>query len=163
MEMTGLDPQTHVPIEVAAIVTDLQFSPLETYETVIFQPQAELDKMDDWNRKHHGESGLVAKIAQGKRPPQVDLELCQLIARHFQNERPILCGNSIAQDRSFIRAHLPQMEGQLHYRMLDVSSWKVIFQSLYLKKFEKKNGHRALDDILESIRELQFYLGFVKT
>lgn len=162
MEMTGLDPLTHTPIELAAVVTDLKFQTVETYQTAIFQPQSELDKMDDWNQKHHSESGLLDLIPNGKPLKQVDIELSQLIDRHFQNERPILCGNSIAQDRSFIKAHFPIIESKLHYRMLDVSSWKVVFQALYNQKYEKQNAHRALDDIKESIRELQHYLTFIK-
>ncbi len=162
MEMTGLSPDVNVPIEVAAIVTAKDFSPLEKYEAVIFQPASELSKMDSWNTEHHGKSGLTAKIPHGKQIAQVETELCLLIDRHFQNERPVLCGNSIGQDRLFVRAHFPRLEAKLHYRMLDVSSWKVVFQALYQKKFEKIGEHRALDDIQESINELKFYLSFVK-
>jgi oligoribonuclease len=81
----------------------------------------------------------------------------QLIDRHFQGEAAVLCGNSINQDRLFINAHFPILARKLHYLMLDVTAWKIVFQSLYGIKFEKKNQHRAIDDIRESIAELRFY------
>ena len=85
-----------------------------------------------------------------------------MIDRHFGGEPAILCGNSIGQDRTFINWHFKALNRKLHYRMLDVTSWKVIYQSVYGLKFEKKNTHRAVDDIRESIAELQFYMSFVK-
>lgn len=160
LEMTGLDPSREVIIECAAIVTDMNFKILETYETVVKQEQSFLDSMDDWNKKHHGASGLTAKVSQGREPKLVEDDLLQLIARHWVNEaeRPILTGNSISQDRSFISRYWPRLNEKLHYRMLDVSSWKIIFNNKYDKKFEKQDKHRALDDIRASIAELQFYL-----
>lgn len=163
MEMTGLDVEKEVPIEVAALVSNWDLNPLEEYHTVIRQPQKYLDAMDDWNRKHHGESGLTALIPSGKDPEVVDRELAELAKKHFAGESAILAGNSIGQDRLFIRRYLPQFEATLHYRMLDVTAWKVIFNGRYGKKFKKKEGHRALDDIHESLAELKFYLSFVHT
>lgn len=163
MEMTGLDVEREVPIEVAAIVCDLKFTELETFHSVIKQPATYLDAMDDWNKQHHGASGLTAQVASGMEPAAAEAELIRLIDRHFQNEPAVLCGNSIAQDRLFIARYFPTLNKKLHYRMLDVTSWKVIFQSLHQKKFEKKNTHRALDDIRESMNELKFYLKFIKT
>lgn len=162
MEMTGLVPEKEVPIEVAARVTDLQFNTLGEYHAVIKQPQKFIDGMDDWNKKHHGASGLIAAIPNGSAPEVVDDELAGFVRKHFGSEKAILAGNSINQDRLFIRLYLPKLEAALHYRMLDVSSWKVIFNNLYLKKYEKKQSHRAQDDINESIEELKFYLGFVR-
>lgn len=158
MEMTGLDVDSEVPIEVAAIICDLSFKELETYHAVVKQPQEYLDRMDQWNREHHGASGLTAAIPSGKAPSAVELELIQFVERHFQGEPVILCGNSIGQDRLFINRHFPQFAKRLHYRMLDVTSWKVVFQSILGKKFEKKNTHRAIDDIRESMDELRFYM-----
>lgn len=162
MEMTGLDVAREVPIEVAALVCDLQFNEVETYHAVIRQPQSYIDKMDDWNREHHGASGLIAQIPQGRDPAAVESDLVQLIDRHFQGEPAVLCGNSINQDRLFINAHFPILARKLHYRMLDVTAWKIVFQSMYGVKFEKKNQHRAIDDIRESIAELRHYLQFIK-
>lgn len=161
MEMTGLDVEKEVPIEIAAIVCDLKFNELETFHAVIKQPQEFLDRMDNWNKEHHGASGLTAAIANGREPSLVERDLVQFVDRHFQGESAVLCGNSIGQDRLFINKYFPQVNRRLHYRMLDVTSWKVIFQDLYKTKFEKKNTHRAVDDIRESIAELRFYLRHV--
>jgi oligoribonuclease len=162
MEMTGLDVNKEVPIEVAAIVSDWQFNSLAEYHTVIRQPQSYLDAMDDWNKKQHGESGLVELIPGGKDPGVVDRELSELVKKHFKIDKPILSGNSIGQDRLFIRKYMPQLESTLHYRMVDVTAWKVIFNGVLNLRFKKNDGHRALDDIRESIEELKYYLSFVK-
>src|SRR5665213_486003 len=162
MEMTGLDVDKEVPIEVACLVTDWQFKTLAEYHTVFKQPQKFIDGMDDWNKTHHGDSGLTAMIPNGKPPDTVDQELAHFIGHNFGFDRAILAGNSINQDRLFIRKYMPLTEAALHYRMLDVTSWKVVFNGLYQKKFKKKEAHRALDDIRESIEEFKFYLSFVK-
>ena len=161
MEMTGLDVTKERVLEVAAIVTDTHFQPLDQYEQVVFQPPELLAAMDDWNQKHHGESGLLAKVPSGRPEAQVDEDLYQFVKKNF-DERPILAGNSIGQDRLFIDKYFQKFAASLHYRMLDVTSWKVIFENIYQKKFQKQDRHRALDDIQESIDELRFYMGFVK-
>lgn len=204
MEMTGLDVEKERIIEVAALVTDINFQTLETYESVVYQAPELLSQMDDWNRTHHGKSGLLAKIPMGKKEQTVEQELVSLVKRHFikteetnkpsaeagstyrdaaagaekplqksaeqlesekqkkLSEKAILCGNSIGQDRAFINRYMPEVASLLHYRMLDVSSWKIIFQSKFDKAYKKNDSHRALDDIQESINELKFYLQFVK-
>lgn len=163
LEMTGLDVEKEVIIEVAAIVTDLNFNELACFDTAVKQPQHYLDNMDDWNTKHHGESGLTAKVPNGMPPQLVEAQLIQLVKTHFPDpkDRPVLAGNSIAQDRSFINKHLPAFAATLHYRMLDVSSWKIIFNNRYNFKHDKQGKHRALDDIRESIAELKSYLQFI--
>lgn len=164
LEMTGLDVEKEVIIEVGAIITDLDFHPVAEYETVVKQPQSYLDKMDEWNREHHGKSGLLAKIPYGKDPHLVEEELGQLIDQHFsKEERVVLAGNSIGQDRLFINKYFTKLAERLHYRMLDVTSWKLIFKNKFQLEPEKQNGHRALDDIKESIEELQFYLQYIQT
>lgn len=164
LEMTGLDINCEVIIECAALVTDFDFKILDQYETVVKQPQSYLEKMDDWNRTHHAESGLTAKVPFGRDPQDVERDLISLAMKHFNADtgRAILAGNSIMQDRLFIDKYWPNFSKVLHYRMVDVSSWKVIFNTKYGLKHEKKNSHRALDDIKESIAELQFYLSKVK-
>lgn len=162
MEMTGLEVEKEVPIEVAALITDWQFNTLAEYHAVIKQPQRYLDSMDDWNTTHHRDSGLTALIPNGRDPAVVDGELAALIKEHFAVEKAVLAGNSINQDRLFIRRYMPQIEATLHYRMLDVTAWKVVFNGLLQKKFKKRDVHRALDDIRESIDEFKFYLSFVK-
>jgi oligoribonuclease len=165
-EMTGLDLDKEVIIEVAAVVTDLDFTTLETYETVVNQPNIYVERMDDWNKKHHSESGLIAKIPFGKTPDQVEEDLLKLVKKHWpkierKDDMPLLCGNSIMQDRLFLNKYFKEFSGKLHYRMMDVTSWKIIFNHLYELKYEKKNSHRALDDIHESIAELKFYLNYL--
>lgn len=162
MEMTGLDVEKEVPIEVAAVVTGWDLKVLDSYHTVIKQPQKFIAAMDDWNTKHHGESGLTALIPSGKDPSVVDKELAAFATKHFGENRAILTGNSISQDRLFVRRYMPLLDAKLHYRMVDVTSWKVIFNGRYNRKFAKKDGHRALDDINESIAELKFYMDFIK-
>ena len=161
MEMTGLEVEREVPIEVAAIAVDLEFRELETFHAIIKQPQEFLDRMDNWNKEHHGASGLTAAIPNGREPLLVEKDLIQFVDRHFMGESAVLCGNSIGQDRLFINKYFPSLAKRLHYRMLDVTAWKVIFQAMFKTKFEKKNTHRAIDDIRESIGELQFYLKHV--
>lgn len=164
MEMTGLDVEKEVIIEVAAIVTDLNFSEIAQYETVVHQPQHYLDNMDAWNTEHHTKSGLVKKVSFGKDPKLVEKELCQLIDDHFggNSERPVLAGNSIGQDRIFINKYMPELAKKLHYRMLDVSSWKVIFNKKFGVKVNKSEKHRALEDVRESIIELKTYMSYIQ-
>ncbi len=163
LEMTGLDIEKEVVIECAVIVTDYKFQVLETYETVVNQPKTYLDRMDDWNRDHHGKSGLTAKVAFGKTPEQVEEDLLNILNRHWpriekKEDKPILAGNSIGQDRLFLDKYFKKFASKLHYRMLDVSSWKIIFNNKYNLKYDKKNSHRALTDIQESIEELKYYM-----
>lgn len=165
MEMTGLDVNKEVIIEVAAIVTDLNFAELATFETVVKQPQKYLDSMDAWNTEHHKKSGLTAKVSSGMDPDQVEAKLIDMIKKYFpdtKHDRPILAGNSIMQDRLFIDKYMPEFGGRLHYRMVDVSSWKVIMNNKYNFVYKKANNHRALDDIRESIQELRAYTDKLK-
>lgn len=167
LEMSGLDVNKEVIIECAVIVTDYQFNVLDSYEAVVNQPQNYIDNMDDWNREHHSASGLIAKIPFGKTPDQVEEDLLNLIKKHWpkiekKEDKPILAGNSIAQDRLFIDKYFKKFSSILHYRMLDVSSWKIIFNNKYGVKYEKKNAHRAVDDIQESVEEMKFYLKHLK-
>ncbi|MBN8536738.1 MAG: oligoribonuclease [Deltaproteobacteria bacterium] len=163
MEMTGLDINKEVIIEVAAVITDYNFKEISTYESVVKQPQSYIDNMDEWNKSHHKESGLIQKIPFGKEPKIVEKELANLITQFFPDpkDKPIIAGNSIAQDRLFIDKYFKDFSSRLHYRMLDVSSWKIMFVNKFRKEYKKKNQHRALDDIRESIGELKFYMGFI--
>jgi oligoribonuclease len=160
LEMTGLDVNKEVVIEVAAIITDHDFNELADYHSVVKQPQEYIDAMDAWNTEHHNASGLVAKIPYGKPPLQVENELCTLVDHHFKSERAILAGNSIFQDRIFIKKYFNELEARLHYRMLDVTAWKLIMTDKYGIEYGKRNSHRALDDIRESIDELRYYLKY---
>jgi oligoribonuclease len=163
MEMTGLRPQTDRIVEVAAIITDWDFKELASFEAVVKQSSEHLAKMNVWAHNHHKASGLLAKIPEGLAEVDAEAELCQLVKAHFGHEPALLAGNSIHQDRQFIRAWWPKLEELLHYRMLDVSSWKVVMQGKFNVPYIKKDAHRALGDIRESIAELQFYLQKLKS
>ncbi len=164
MEMSGLEVASCRILEVAAVVTDGKFQTLEEYHAVVYQSPEHLDSMDAWCKENHGKSGLTALVATGKPEAVVEKELLALIDRHFPaKERPLLAGNSIGQDRKFIDAYMPLLSKRLHYRMLDVTSYKVVFEDRFQIKFEKKGSHRAVDDIYESIGELNHYLSFVQS
>lgn len=164
MEMSGLDVNKEVVLEVACIITDLNFRELASFETVVKQPQSYLDNMDAWNTEHHGKSGLTAKVPHGMEPDMVEAKLVDMIDKHFPlsktdlKQRPILAGNSIMQDRLFIDKYFKVLSSRLHYRMVDVSSFKIIMNNKYNLTYKKSNQHRALDDIRESIGELKYYL-----
>lgn len=162
LEMTGLDERTDSILEVAVLITDMDFLVLDEYHKVVFQPQSVIDAMNDWCKKTHGESGLTAAIPSGTPLDQVDQEVFKLIEKHFpSNERVVLVGNSVGNDKRFIDKFMHKTAGRLHYRLIDVSSFKEIYRDKYGIKFEKKNSHRAVDDIRESIAELKHYLSFV--
>lgn len=162
LEMTGLDENTDKILEVAVIVTDLEFKPLETYHRVVFQPQAVLDAMNDWCKVTHGKSGLTALVPNGTPLDVVEKELIQLCERHFAGgEKVVLCGNSVGNDQKFLMKHTPELAKRIHYRVVDVTSFKEIFRSKWNVNVMKAEGHRALDDIVESINELKAYLSFV--
>jgi oligoribonuclease len=162
LEMTGLDLETSVIIEFACIVTDLDFKELGIYDAVVYQPQAELDKMDEWNTRTHGESGLTAQVPFGKPLNRVETEIIDFLNKYFSGDPIILAGNSISQDRIFIDKYMKDLSQKLHYRIIDVSSFKQIFKYKFdIDCNEKKGNHRALDDIRESIAELKHYLTFV--
>lgn len=163
LEMTGLDDQTDQILEVAAVVTDIELQAKEEFHRIVFQPKEVLDGMNDWCKKTHGASGLTAACATGTPLTQVESELLDFIKRHFRsNERIVIAGNSIGNDRRFIDRYMPAFAKKLHYRMIDVSSYKEIYRDRYKLGFKKANAHRATGDIHESIRELGFYLSFVK-
>lgn len=163
LEMTGLDPQEHVIIEVAAEITDFNFVTLGSYEALVSQPEDKLANMNEWAQAQHDGSGLTERVRQqGKSEKQVVAELAAFIKDKFGDEPAILAGNSIHNDRLFIRQWWPEIESVLHYRMLDVSSWKIYMQGRYGVEFPKQDTHLAYDDIQASIAELQYYLRWFK-
>jgi oligoribonuclease len=159
LEMTGLDCNSDVILEVAAEVTDFNFKTLASYEAIITQPEEKLALMNDWCVQQHTSSGLLDRLRSVGRPEnEVIHELIGFIQAQFGDEPAILAGNSIHNDRQFIKTWWPEVDKLLHYRMLDVSSFKILMQSKYNTPFAKKEVHRAFDDIQASIAELQFYL-----
>lgn len=161
LEMTGLDDTKDSILEVAAVVTDLNLTPVHEYQAVVFQPASVLENMNDWCKENHGKSGLTADVPYGKPIDVVENELIS-IAEKFFSDRIVIVGNSIGNDRRFIDRYWKKFEKKLHYRMIDVSSFKEIYREKWGVKFEKKNAHRALGDIHESIAELKHYLSFVQ-
>ena len=158
LEMTGLSPETNVIIEAGAIITDSNFKELETYQSVVYQEQKHLDKMDSWNQKCHRKSGLYFLIPKGKSLSLVEEDLLSLLESHFKPEElVVIAGNCIYQDRNFIRRYMSRLDKKLYYRMLDVTAFKLIAQEKGWL-FKKENRHRVLDDIRESIKELNYYL-----
>jgi len=163
LEMTGLDPSRDVILEVAAEVTDFHWKQLARYEAVISQPPAVLERADPWAKAQHESSGLLARMqTHGKPEEAVVHELADLIREQFGGEPAILAGNSIHQDRSFIKAYWPEVYGLLHYRVLDVTALKVYMQGRYGVEFQKADTHRALEDIRASIAEWQYYLEWLQ-
>jgi oligoribonuclease len=168
MEMTGLDPERERIIEIATILTDGQLTEIAIGpELVIHQPDEIIAAMDDWNTKHHGASGLTERVRQSQiTDADADARTVAFIDAHVApRDRPVLAGNSIHQDRRFIRRYMPALEKRLHYRMVDVSTIKELARRWYpqiaAKQPAKRDTHRALDDIRESIEELRFYRGQV--
>lgn len=163
LEMTGLDTTKDVIIEVAAEITDFNFKTLANYEALVRQPEEKLTSMNEWAQAQHDGSGLTDRVRrEGKPEKEVVHELVGFIQAQFGEEPAVLAGNSIHNDRLFIRQWWPEVEERLHYRMLDVSAWKVFMQGAYGVQFEKRETHRAFDDIQASIAELQYYLEWFK-
>lgn len=169
LEMTGLEPGEDKILEVAAIVTDWNFIELATYESSVrVDDEVVAQRLENnavfWDENPEARDGLLAQNAAAtKTATQVEGELLALCDEWFSSdERVLLAGNSIHQDRRFIRAEWAKLDKRLHYRMLDVSAWKVVFEGKYDKKFCKPEEHRALSDIRGSIMELKYYLSKVK-
>lgn len=159
LEMTGLNPEQDVIIEIAAEVTDFNFTTLASFEAIISRTDEELGRMNDWAMAQHSSSGLIERIKrQGRPESEVKHELVGFITAQFNAAPAVLAGNSIHNDRNFIKQWWPEVDALLHYRMVDVSSLKIIMQAKYGVFFDKKEVHRAFDDIQASIAELQYYL-----
>lgn len=162
LEMTGLDENIHVILEVAAVITDILLNPLDQYHQIVYQPEETLKNMDEWCVKTHRASGLTAAVPNGKPIDEVEHDLIKLLNPHFTgNDRIVLAGNSVNNDRRFIDKYMPDLARKLHYRLVDVSSFKEIFRDRYGIEIKKGNAHRAVDDIFESIHELETYLALV--
>lgn len=162
LEMTGLEPDEHKIIEIASIITDKELNVLaEGPVLAIHQSEAELAKMDEWNVRTHTGSGLVARVqASTVSEDEAVAQTLAFLREWVPEQASPLCGNSIGQDRRFLVRHMPVLEAFFHYRNVDVSTVKELvrrWQPALLEQFTKKGSHQALDDIRESIAELQFY------
>ncbi len=166
LEMTGLDPAKDVILEIAGEVTDFNFKTLASYETRIQQDHnTVISRMQAniwWRDYPANRDEFIQKLPQGKPLATAEQEMIALVEKHFGDEPAVLAGNSIHNDRVFIKQWMPALDLKLHYRMLDVTAWKVVMQAKYGVNYEKKEVHRAFDDIQASIAELQSYLDFFK-
>ncbi len=166
LEMTGLDPIEDRILEVGAIITDWDFKEIATFDAVKkVGPRLMKQRMVGafWDEFNDVREQLIMQNEQGKNGRTVENELLAFIDEHIGAEgKVLLAGNSVHQDRRFIANEWKRLDERLHYRMLDVSAWKVVFEGKYGKKFAKPEQHRALDDIRGSIIELQYYLKKVK-
>ena len=159
LEMTGLSPEEDRILEVAAIATDWDFNEFDTY-TVVGKWDEKLmrERMvgEFWEKNRESYEALMAQNADGIAPEKVEKELLKFIKKNF-GDTVYLAGNSIHQDRKFIEKEWPKLNAKLHYRMLDVSAWKIFFENALHRSFAKPENHRALDDIRGSIEELKWY------
>lgn len=162
MEMTGLDPEVDAILEIASLVTDNDLNVIaEGPVLAVHQVEAILARMDDWNVEHHTGSGLVERV---RRSPvsvtEAEALTLEFVQRHAQKSSAPLCGNTVWQDRRFLKRYMPILEDWLHYRIVDVSTVKELarrWKPELVDRFKKRNTHRALDDIRESVAELRYY------
>ncbi len=162
LEMTGLDPQQDEIIEIATVVTDPHLAVLAQGPVIaIHQPEDVIAGMDEWNTRHHGESGLIGRVRSShSSAADAERETLEFLRAHVPPGRSPMCGNSICQDRRFLARLMPELEAFFHYRNLDVSTLKELarlWKPDLVGGFAKKGAHLALDDILESIDELKYY------
>lgn len=162
LEMSGLDPQTDLILEIASIVTDSSLNVIAEGPNLVINQDKELfSRMDDWNQSHHTTSGLWDQVLQSSiSTMQAQSQTLDFLKEHCEAKVSPLCGNSIAQDKMFLLKHMPELADFMHYRLIDVSTIKELTKRWYKngpRPAAKKGMHRALDDIKESIEELRFY------
>ena len=162
LEMTGLEPDRDVVIEIATIVTDSHLNTLAEGPVIALHQRDDiLDNMDEWNTSHHNSSGLVARVQASSHDEQSATDETIAFLREWvpAGASP-MCGNTICQDRRFMARHMPALEAFFHYRNLDVSTLKILMQlwrPQLASGFSKTGTHQALDDIRESIEEMRYY------
>ena len=162
LEMTGLDPDNDVIIEIATLITDADLNILAEGPTyAVHQPDSILGTMDEWNTNQHGKSGLTQRVRDSKiSPAQAEAETIAFLEKWVPKGKSPICGNSICQDRRFLVRGMPTLEAYFHYRNLDVSTIKELarrWRPDVLAGVKKSSAHLALDDIKDSIAELQHY------
>ncbi len=161
--MTGLDLELDELVEVAVVVTDYELNPLDDGFTIVIKPdQSALDHMGDFVTNMHTESGLIDEIPNGVTLAEAEYEVLEYILKFVPDAQTApLAGNTIGTDRAFLAKYMPRVDSHLHYRSVDVSSIKELarrwFPRVYFQAPAKNGGHRAHADILESIRELDYY------
>ena len=162
LEMTGLVPEADSIIEICTLVTDAQLNVVaEGPEIAIHQPESVLARMDEWNQRQHGGSGLIARVrASAIDAAEAERQTLAFLREHVPAGASPICGNSICQDRRFLARWMPGLERHFHYRNLDVSTLKELAARWYagrIPSFKKGTAHLAKSDILDSIAELRHY------
>ncbi|MDI1229608.1 MAG: oligoribonuclease [Methylobacter sp.] len=162
LEMTGLNPDSDLIIEIATIVTDNNLNILTQGPVLaVHQSDAALAAMDDWNQHHHGQSGLIERVkASAIDTAEAERQTIEFLKQWVPENTSPICGNSIGQDRRFLYRYMPKLEVYFHYRNIDVSTLKELaarWAPDVKDGFKKKSSHQALDDIIESIEELRYY------
>lgn len=165
-EMTGLIPESHELLEIAAVVTDAELNILaRSPEFAIRHPLATLEAMDDWNRSTHAKSGLWQRVLESPHSTgQAEARMLAFLAEWVEVKTSPMCGNTICQDRRFLARLMPRLEGFFHYRNIDVSTIKELcrrWNAPLLDGFRKNGAHTALADIEESVAELKYYRQFM--
>ncbi len=162
-EMTGLDLEVDELVEIAVVITDFDLNVLDPGLSIVIKPDGSaLANMNDFVREMHTTSGLIEEIPHGKSLAEAEYEVLEYVLKYVPTARTApLAGNTIGTDRMFLAKYMPRLDAHLHYRNVDVSSIKELarrwFPRIYFNAPEKNGGHRALADILESIRELDYY------
>ncbi len=162
LEMTGLNPDSDLIIEIATIVTDQDLNILAQGPVLaVHQSDAALAAMDEWNQHHHGQSGLIERVkASTVNDAEAEQQTIEFIKQWVPEQTSPICGNSIGQDRRFLYRYMPKLEAYFHYRNIDVSTIKELaarWAPEVRAGFKKESSHQALDDIIESIEELRYY------
>ncbi|MDG9929216.1 MULTISPECIES: oligoribonuclease [unclassified Pseudomonas] len=162
LEMTGLEPERDVIIEIATIVTDSDLNVLAEGPVIaVHQSDEVLAGMDEWNTRTHGESGLTRRVRESTiGPAEAEAQTIAFLEQWVPKGKSPICGNSIGQDRRFLYKYMPALEAYFHYRYLDVSTLKILagmWAPQVKDSFQKQGAHQALDDIRESIAELKHY------
>jgi oligoribonuclease len=162
-EMTGLDLEVDELVEIAVVITDYDLNPVDPGLSIVIKPDSSaLESMGEFVRAMHTESGLIEEIPNGVGVAEAEYQVLEYVLKHVPEEqRAPLAGNSIGTDRAFLTKFMPRLDAHLHYRNVDVSSIKELAKRWYPRAYfnapAKNGGHRALADILESIRELHYY------
>jgi len=162
LEMTGLNPDSDLIIEIATVITDKDLNILAQGPVLaVHQSDAALAAMDEWNQKHHGESGLIDRVkASTINEAEAERLTIEFLKQWVPENTSPICGNSIGQDRRFLVRYMPKLEAYFHYRNIDVSTLKELaarWAPEVKNGFNKVSTHQALDDIIESIEELRYY------